>query len=54
MNYVYTCQNKIKTLKDDQETVVEHNTYFMVNCTDCCNVPVYHMLHRANTQKEDI
>jgi hypothetical protein len=46
MLYTYECQGKVKDLKDDQETHVEHNRYFVVRCEECCNVPVYHMIDR--------
>lgn len=46
MKYVYKCKNKITELKDNQETIVKYNEYFMVICNDCCNVPVVHLLTR--------
>jgi len=46
MKYVYKCGNKTKELKDNQETIVKYNDYFMVICNDCCNVPVVHLLTR--------
>ncbi len=49
MKYVYQCNGVQRDLKDDQETHVERKKYFCVICTDCCNVPVLHLL----TRKED-
>jgi len=51
MNYVYTCQGQEKILKDTQETVIEHEKYFCVKCSDCCNVTVLHMLERKDDDK---
>jgi len=44
--YEYTCNGEVKDLTDDQKTVVDHKIYFSVICTDCCNVPVLHLLTR--------
>jgi hypothetical protein len=49
MKYVYECKGKIKELKDDQETIVEHKHYFCVVCTECSNVPVLHSLERTDS-----
>lgn len=51
MNYVYDCKGIEKVLADDQETVVEHGILFLVRCSDCCNVPVLHMLRRKDVYK---
>ena len=48
MNYVYDCNGDVKSLRDDQPTIVEHKKYFCVVCSDCCNVPVLHMLRRES------
>lgn len=45
--YTYDCNGDTKTLKDDQDTIVEHDKYFCVICTDCSNVPVLHLLNRG-------
>lgn len=45
-DYEYECNGQVMTLTDDQETIVEHKKYFCVICTDCCNVPVLHLLTR--------
>jgi len=54
MNYVYNCNGQEKVLTDDQETKVEHGRYFVVVCSDCCNVPVLHMLDRKDSDNETI
>jgi hypothetical protein len=46
-SYIYDCNGVTKQLQDDQETIVEHNKYDCVVCTDCCNVPVLHLLRRG-------
>lgn len=46
-DYEYTCNGQVKVLRDDQETIVEHKDYFCVVCTECCNVPVLHLLTRT-------
>ena len=46
-HYVYDCDGKIKNLGDDQDTIVDHDKYFCVVCSDCCNVPVLHLLTRG-------
>jgi len=56
MDYTYECNGEIKTLTDDQKTIVEHRgTYFCVYCADCCNVPVLHLLKRTkgNSHEEN-
>jgi hypothetical protein len=45
-DYTYVCNGKTIVLRDDQTTIVEHKKYFCVVCTDCCNVPVLHLLNR--------
>jgi len=50
MNYVYNCNGQEKVLTDDQETRVEHGRMFCVVCSDCCNVPVLHMLERKDDE----
>jgi len=51
MNYVYNCKGQEKVLADGQETVVEHGRMFCVVCSDCCNVPVLHMLDRKDNDE---
>lgn len=51
MKYIYECNGEIKDLEDSQETLVEHKSYFMVVCQDCCNVPVLHLLKRGETNE---
>lgn len=51
MNYVYDCNGDVKKLTDDQATIVEHKKYFCVVCSDCCNVPVLHMLRRDDSNE---
>lgn len=45
-HYVYDCDCQTKDLGDDQDTIVDHK-YFCVVCSDCCNVPVLHLLTRG-------
>lgn len=52
MNYVYNCNGQEKILTDDQETSVEHGSMFCVVCSECCNVPVLHMLDRKDDENE--
>ena len=51
MKYIYECNGETKNLKDDQETLVEHKSYFVVVCNDCCNIPVLHLLERGETNE---
>jgi hypothetical protein len=52
MKYIYECEGKIKQLKDDDETKLEHNTYFVIVCKKCCNVPVFHLLKRGEIKND--
>ena len=44
--YTYQCDGEVKDLTDDQKTIVDRKRFFCVICTDCCNVPVLHLLTR--------
>ena len=44
IDYEYVCNDVRRALRDDQETLVEHGKYFCVVCTECCSVPVLHLL----------
>ena len=44
--YVYECDGKAVTLTDEKTEHV-HGKFFTVICEKCCNVPVLHLLERA-------
>jgi len=52
-HYEYVCNGKTWTLWDDQETIVEHKQYYCVVCTECCNVPVLHLLKRTKGNQNE-